>query len=73
MKIDELIALLKQYPADLEVLVQSYEDGYDPVTDVKVMPVKEMENKFWPYGVYDEDEAGRTSLLIWSRFNREDK
>lgn len=31
MKISELIARLQQLPADLEVLVEGYETGFDPI------------------------------------------
>lgn len=55
MKAAELIALLKKQPAEMEVVVQSYEEGYDPVTEVKIIPVAPVADKPWYIGVYDDD------------------
>lgn len=74
MKVAELIALLKKQPTGMEVVVQSYEEGYDPVTEVKIIPVAPVADKPWYTGVYDEDaQAGKTMLVIQSRYNRADK
>lgn len=32
MKVDDLIKLLQEYPSDLRVVVDGYEDGYDDLT-----------------------------------------
>ena len=71
MKISELIEQLKKYPADMEVLVPSYEDGFDPVTDCRPLHVVTYEPREWYYGVYDEVKVkGRETVLISSRFTR---
>lgn len=31
MTVTQLIEALKKYPGDMEVIVNSYEEGYDPV------------------------------------------
>ena len=33
MNVKELIEMLDRYPADMRVVVQGYEDGYDDVAD----------------------------------------
>ncbi len=74
MNVAELIALLDGQPAGMEVLVQSYEEGYDPVTEVKTMAVSETPDKPWYVGVYSEDaQAKKTALVIQSRYNRAEK
>lgn len=76
MKISELIQKLKNYPEDMEVLVSSYEDGFDPITDCRVLPVKPYATKKWYYGVYDEEKSenqGKEALLIFSKFARSEK
>ena len=40
MTIEELIQLLAQYPPDLRVVVNGYEDGYDDLSPKQVSPVK---------------------------------
>ncbi len=74
MNVAELIALLNEHPDDMEVLVQSYEEGYDPVTEVKPMAVSETPDKAWYVGVYAEDaQAKKLALVIQSRYNRAEK
>ena len=74
MKVAELIALLEKQAADMEVLVQSYEEGFDPVTDARPIAVSEKPDKSWYVGVYEGDaQSGKTMLLVNSRHNRADK
>ena len=40
MTAEELIQLLAQYPPDLRVVVNGYEDGYDDLSPKQVVPVK---------------------------------
>jgi hypothetical protein len=35
MKVKELIAALERYPSDMEVLVDGYEEGYEPAEIVQ--------------------------------------
>ncbi len=73
MNIRQLIELLEQYPDDMPVVVQSYEAGYDPVTDVRQLTVAEVEDKAWYVGVYaDAEKAGQQALLIASKFRNTD-
>ena len=69
----ELIKILQKFPTDQQVVVQSYEEGYDPVTDVKELAVAKTENKEWYHGVYDDAASNyETVLLMYSKFNRQE-
>ncbi len=39
MKVCDLIKLLEDQPVDMEVVVESYEEGFDPITDIKAISV----------------------------------
>lgn len=74
MKVAELTALLEKQPADMEVLVQSYEEGFDPVTDARPIAVSEKPDKSWYVGVYEQNaQSGKIMLCIQSRHNRADR
>jgi len=73
MTASELIKLLKQFPEDTQVVVQSYEDGFDPVTDCKNITIKKSNTKEWYFGIYDESKQGEQAILISSKYNRSDK
>ncbi|HDP25484.1 MAG TPA: hypothetical protein ENN34_08575 [Deltaproteobacteria bacterium] len=83
MTVAELIARLQNYPADLEVVVASYEQGYDPATDLREIAIEKVEDREWYVGVYDDAPApacaqragksGRKALLIHSRFLRSEE
>jgi hypothetical protein len=45
MKIKELIKELKNYPADMEVCVDGYEDGYDYIGVVHKLEVSYNESR----------------------------
>ncbi len=71
LTVQQLIARLNQYPGDLPVVVQSYEAGYDPVTDVATLAVSPTPDRQWYVGVYeDASSPGETVLLISSKYNR---
>lgn len=54
MKVSEFIDVLKTMPADAQVLVQGYEDGYDNIKTVRQIPVvKNPKNHDWS-GEYDD-------------------
>lgn len=71
LTVRQLIEQLGQYPDDLPVIVQSYEDGYDPVTTLGELTISPTPNREWYVGVYEKtDGAGQKALLISSRYNR---
>jgi hypothetical protein len=70
----QLIARLQQVPGDLPVVVQSYEAGYDPVTDVETLTVTRTPDRTWYVGVYEQaDPPGETVLLLASKYNRTER
>lgn len=74
MNVAELIKELKEFPADLPVVVQSYEDGVDPVTDAKMIGIEKYKPSEWYNGIYDEvADSSEKALLIASKFNRAEK
>lgn len=74
MTVAELIEKLKEFPADLPVVVQSYEDGVDPVTDTKTIGIEKNKVREWYFGIFEEvDVSADHAILISSRFNRADK
>ncbi len=69
MTVAELISHLQTFPPDLEVIVSSYEQGYDPVTDLRELTIEKSPDAPWYVGVYDDAPASNhKALLIRSRF-----
>lgn len=65
MTVLELIEKLKNYPEDMDVVLDGYEYGYGDIYGVyKLIVSKEKVNsKSWA-GDYDEDENGRDVVYI---------
>ncbi len=63
MTVQELMVFLKDQPQDMEVLVNSYEHGYDPLTDLRQIQVVEVPEKEWYVGVYDDTEESGSPKL----------
>jgi len=71
MTVRQVIELLQQYPDDLPVVVQGYEEGYDPVTDVGELTVAAKQHREWYVGVYEQsDQQGEKVVAISSKYNR---
>ena len=71
LTVRQLIDRLQTYPDDLPVVVQSYEEGYDPVTQIETIAVRQRANREWYVGVYEQSDSGdETALLVSSKFNR---
>ena len=56
-----------------EVVIPSYEDGFDPVTECKKIQLQPRQKKEWYYGVYDKKTDGTPAVLLDSKFRRADK
>ena len=56
MKVKDLIEKLKEYPNDLIVVSDGYEDGFDIIQDVSIRELYRDKNKSWWTGDYVEDE-----------------
>lgn len=53
MKVAQLIQLLSDYPAETEVLVEGYENGYDPVHSLSIRTVAKVLNAADYDGLFD--------------------
>lgn len=63
MNVEELIKKLQKLPADAQVMVQGYEDGYDAVYAVKEIPVIEnLKAQEWN-GEYEKAEKNDKSAI----------
>lgn len=73
MTVRELIERLQAYDRDLPIVVESYEDGYDPVTHLSELTVTPKKNRYWYVGVYEKSgQTGESVLLISSKYSRTD-
>ncbi|WP_341303212.1 hypothetical protein [Pseudomonas sp. TMP25] len=53
MKIAQLIELLGQYPDDMDVLVDGYENGYDPIHSLSMKKLAGVQNAEEYDGLFD--------------------
>lgn len=72
MKVKELIDELKILPADAQVLVQGYEDGFDSIVAVKEITVAKKPDTADYNGEYEEvaekDQNGmRVAVILGNR------
>ena len=58
MKVSELIALLSQILAEVDVVVRGYEVGVNDVVDVKLVQIRRDVNEEWYYGRHAIDDTG---------------
>jgi hypothetical protein len=70
MKAKDLLALLSQMPADLDVVVKGYEGGVDDVVNVKLVKIKKDVHIEWYYGRHEMDEEGDTQAVFIQREER---
>lgn len=69
MTVRELTEYLLREDPDTEVLVNGYEDGFDPISRVCHKFVKPHSNPAWYYGKYEENsDFGSNLTLVLSRF-----
>ena len=66
MKVKDLISLLSQFPANIDVVVKGYESGVDDVIDVKQVRIVRNANEEWYYGRHriDEDSDIQAVFII---------
>jgi len=53
MKVAQLIQLLQQYPGNTDVLVEGYENGYDPVHSLSMKKLAGVQNAADYDGLFD--------------------
>lgn len=68
MNISDLIECLQQFPPDLDVLVEGYETGFDPIHSLKVCAVeRNVKAEDWD-GEFEDSPGGvQQALLILGR------
>jgi len=68
MTVKELTEYLLREDPDMEVLVDGYEDGFDPIGQIHHKFVKECSNPQWYYGEYEEGSGSSSKIaLVLSR------
>jgi hypothetical protein len=73
MTVQQLIERLQAFPPDLPVVVHSYEDGLDPVTEAALIRVTATPDRQWYNGVYEQVQTdGEQAVLIASRYFKKD-
>ena len=64
MRVNELIALLSQMPADADVVVKGYEEGVDDVVDVTLVQIRRNVHTEWYYGKHAIDNTGDVQAVF---------
>ncbi len=70
MKVKDLLSLLSQFPADLDVVVKGYEGGVDDVVAVKIINIQRDANEEWYYGRHEMDEDSDIQAVLILGENR---
>jgi hypothetical protein len=75
LTVQSLIDQLKHYDPSLPIVVQSYEDGYDPLTHLRVLAIEPTTpHPAWYNGIYQENpQASQSALVLSSSLSREEK
>lgn len=71
MKVNELVALLSQMPANADVVVKGYEDGVDDVANVKLVRIRKDVYKEWYYGRHAIENPGDAQAVLISAPERQ--
>jgi hypothetical protein len=68
MKVSDLIAQLQQLPADLEVLVEGYETGFDPIHALEIRTIDlNAAAEEWDGEFEESPDGAQEALLILGR------
>lgn len=65
MTVSQLIQKLQTLPPDALAVTEGYEDGYDTVKEVSLIPVKENPKKEWYLGKYINSEEAETMQAVF--------
>lgn len=65
MTVSQLIQKLQTLPPDALVITEGYEDGYDMIKKVSLIPVKENPKKEWYLGKYIDSEEAETIEAVF--------
>lgn len=64
MTVKELTDYLTNINPDIDVVVDGYEDGYDPIGHIHQKFVKPHSDPAWYYGKYEEGTGENTRLVL---------
>lgn len=66
MTVSQLIQQLQQYPPEMKVVAEGYEEGYDDIVNVMQIKIKPAEDPRWYVGAFDisPDGTGETVVFI---------
>jgi hypothetical protein len=64
MKVNELLALLSQMPANADVVVKGYDEGVDDVVDIALIQIRRDVHKEWYYGKHEIDETSHIQAVL---------
>lgn len=73
MKVKDLLDLLSQMPADVNVVVKGYEGGADDIVNVKLVKIKKDVHTEWYYGRHEIDENGDVQAVYIQREERQEE
>lgn len=73
MKVKDLLDLLSQMPADVDVVVKGYEGGADDIVNVKLVKIKKDVHAEWYYGRHEIDENGDVQAVYIQREERQEE
>lgn len=71
MTVQQLIEILKTYPAAASLVTEGYEGGYEPIKKFKLITVEENKNREWWDGKYDRAETGVEVVFIDAESKKE--
>lgn len=71
MKVKDLITLLSQMPAEVDVVVKGYEGGVDDVVNMKLVKIKRDVHSEWYYGRHEIDDEGDIQVVFVQREERQ--
>jgi hypothetical protein len=64
MTIKELTEYLSKENPNMEVVVAGYEGGFDPINTIFKKSVKEMPDRAWYDGFYEESNEGMGKVVL---------
>jgi hypothetical protein len=74
MTVAELIKQLQMLPPDGLVIAEGYEDGYDTIKKVLIIPIEENQKKEWYVGKYiDSDNPDALVAVFLDAENKAEK
>ena len=65
MTVSQLIQQLQTLPQDALVIIEGYEDGYDTIKNVSLIPVAENPKQEWYLGKYINGEEANAMRAVF--------